>query len=163
MGSNLSFHPILTKFAPEVYFCIWRKDTGSDFWIMQYLTPFWPGNGAKWGKMGSNLSFYLILTNFAPEVHFCIRRKVTRSDFWEMQYFVPFCPHLAPFSGQNGIKNAFSENLTPYPFFKCKNTPLVRISLKSGENSNWTPFGPVSGPKWGKYCITRKSDPVPFL
>ena len=66
-----------------------------------------------------------------------------------------------------GLNSAWTPILTPYPFFICRNTPLVRISLKSGENSDLTPFDPIStrynGQKGVKYCMDRKSDPVPFL
>ena len=66
-----------------------------------------------------------------------------------------------------GSKKAFFENLTPYPFLECRNTPLVRISLKSGENSDLAPLGPI----WPRFrakmgsntALPENLTPYPFL
>ena len=70
-------------------------------------------------------------------------------------------PVLGPKCGQ--ILH-YLKNLTPYPFFKCKNTPLVQISLKLGENSDLTPFGPIC-PRYRATMGSKKElseNPTPY-
>ena len=52
---NLSFPPILTKFAPEVYFCISWKPMGSDFGKVAKKVPFLAQNCQKVPESGNSL------------------------------------------------------------------------------------------------------------
>ena len=107
--------------------------------ILPHLAPLQGQNGVK----------YCIIQKSDPVPFLQMQKYTSGANFVKIGWKLRFDPIWPRFRAKMGSNTALPKNLTPYPFFKCKNTPLVRILLKSGENSDLTPFDPVSGPKWG--------------